>query len=283
MSGVTRRPLIAIAVLAVASLSGCATFTDNQVAARVGDTELSEDQLAALVREGTAADPSAIDTNRASEAQVAEVLNGFVLHEVLNADLARQGIFRAALGDDVTLDELRTAANDAIVTWQESPAVRPSDDDVATWYQSGTANSNLVCSAHILVATRAEADEVLDRLDAGEPFGNVAVDVSLDTGSAANGGALPCADVQTFATTYVSEFVAAALDAEIGVPVGPVESQFGFHVIRLRPLDDLQGAELDDVLAQPSVRFGFLTRSADVYINPRYGRLDPVAGIVPLG
>ena len=41
--------------------------------------------------------------------------------------------------------------------------------------------------------------------------------------------------------------------------------------------------ELDDLLQQPSVRFGFAARGADVYINPRYGAFDPASGVVPLG
>ena len=67
------------------------------------------------------------------------------------------------------------------------------------------------------------------------------------------------------------------------MPVGPIESQFGYHVIRLRPLDDVSATELDDLLQQPSVRFGFAARGADVYINPRYGAFDPASGVVPLG
>ena len=279
----TRRPLIALAVAATAVLSGCATFTDNDVAARVDTTELSESQLASLLQESAAAAGQPDDVDRVSGGNIAGLLNNFVLHEVLGAQLAAAGVDVSPLGDDLTLESLNEATTNVINTWQEAPAIRPTDDEIEAWYNSGPLAANLVCSAHILVETEDEANAAIARLDAGEAFGDVAADVSTDTVSAINGGALPCSDVQTFAGDFIPEFVEAALDAEIDVPVGPIESQFGYHVIRLRPLDDVSAAELDDLLQQPSVRFGFAARGADVYINPRYGAFDPASGVVPLG
>lgn len=86
-----------------------------------------------------------------------------------------------------------------------------------------------VCTAHILVATADEAADVLARLDAGEDFAVVATELSLDTGSGAAGGSLGCASP----TTYVPEFAAVTVTAEIGEVAGPVQSQFGFHLIRV--------------------------------------------------
>lgn len=86
-----------------------------------------------------------------------------------------------------------------------------------------------VCSAHILVATAEEATDVLTRLDAGEDFEALAIELSLDTGSGAAGGALGC----TSPATYVPEFAETTVTAEIGEVSDPVESQFGFHLIRV--------------------------------------------------
>ena len=81
-------------------------------------------------------------------------------------------------------------------------------------------------------------------------------EVSTDTGSGASGGALStratggaCTDVATFSSTYVPEFVAAALAAEVGVPTAPVESQFGYHVILVRPFAEV-GDEVVAALQQ---------------------------------
>jgi len=82
-----------------------------------------------------------------------------------------------------------------------------------------------VCVKHILVDTAAEAQTVIDRLAAGEDFAAVADEVSQDTGT--EGGDLGCAA----AGSYVDEFAQAALSATIGEVTGPVESEFGFHVL----------------------------------------------------
>ncbi len=82
-----------------------------------------------------------------------------------------------------------------------------------------------VCVKHILVATQEEADAAKARLAAGEDFAAVADEISLDTGSA--GGDLGC----TLARDYVDEFAQAALEAPLNEVVGPVQSEFGFHVL----------------------------------------------------
>lgn len=87
---------------------------------------------------------------------------------------------------------------------------------------------------HILVATEEEANDVINALNAGESFANLAKSVSTDTGSGAKGGELGWAPV----TTYVKEFQDAVKAAKIGDIVGPIKSQFGFHVIQVRARED---------------------------------------------
>ena len=84
-----------------------------------------------------------------------------------------------------------------------------------------------VCAAHILVVKEGEALDVLDRLEAGEDFGELARELSTDTGSGANGGELGCAPP----IRYVPEFGEAAMSADLGSPTDPVMSSFGYHVI----------------------------------------------------
>lgn len=87
------------------------------------------------------------------------------------------------------------------------------------------ATMTQVCAKHILVETTEEAEAVKVRLAAGEDFAAVADEVSLDTNT--EGGDLGCAS----AGSYVTEFAEAALAATIGEVVGPVETDFGFHVL----------------------------------------------------
>ncbi len=91
-----------------------------------------------------------------------------------------------------------------------------------------------VCVSHILVATEDEATGVIARVEGGEDFAAVAGEVSTDTGSGLNGGDLGC----TTPSDYVPQFADATLSAEIGEIVGPVQTQFGFHVIRVDSRDE---------------------------------------------
>lgn len=82
---------------------------------------------------------------------------------------------------------------------------------------------------HILVATEDEANAVIERLNAGEDFGDLARELSTDTGSGANGG-----DLGWFAASMMVEPFANAVEAmEPGTISAPVQSQFGWHVIKL--------------------------------------------------
>jgi hypothetical protein len=129
---------------------------------------------------------------------------------------------------------------------------------------------------HILVEERAQAEDVLARLDAGEPFADVAADTSTDPGSAAQGGSLGCAPLSTFRQQFIPEFVEGSLAAEVGVPTQPIESEFGHHVIRVTPFDELAG---DDILVS---RLIALADWHEVETDPEIGVWE-FPNVVPLG
>ena len=81
---------------------------------------------------------------------------------------------------------------------------------------------------HILVATEAEAKDIIAKLKGGAKFEELAK-TSLD-GSAANGGDLDWASP----ASYVPEFSKAMVALKKGeITQTPVQSQFGWHVIKL--------------------------------------------------
>jgi parvulin-like peptidyl-prolyl isomerase len=85
--------------------------------------------------------------------------------------------------------------------------------------------------AHILVGTQEEALKVIERLDAGEDFAALAQELSQDPGSAQNGGVYE--DIAQ--GQFVPEFEQAMfVDLQPGETTKtPVQTQFGFHIIRL--------------------------------------------------
>jgi parvulin-like peptidyl-prolyl isomerase len=96
---------------------------------------------------------------------------------------------------------------------------------------------------HILVATEEEAQDVMAALAEGESFAELARAVSIDTGSASSGGELGWAG----SGQYVAEFEDAVFNAEVGAIVGPVQSQYGYHIIQVhaREVRPLSADELD--------------------------------------
>jgi len=166
----------------------------------------------------------------------------------------------------------------------------PSAAELERRYDELPAGLGVLCVRHILVATRGEADDVLDDLDGGADFAELAAERSTDEGSAPNGGALgaeeqPCLDLSTARQSLDPAFVAGAFDARPGRPTAPVQSQFGWHVILARPFDEV-GSAIDSLYqsdTSPLPVDAYLA-TADVTVDSRYGTWDRSAdAVVPLG
>jgi len=100
---------------------------------------------------------------------------------------------------------------------------------------------------HILVDDEAKARTALDRIRHGESFGAVARDMSIDMGSAANGGDLGWAKP----TAYAPEFArAVAAFVPKGFDPDPVRSPFGWHVIEVLETRPAAFPAFDDVKAR---------------------------------
>jgi peptidyl-prolyl cis-trans isomerase C len=99
---------------------------------------------------------------------------------------------------------------------------------------------------HILVDTKEQAEAILASLKKGGKFEDIAKKQSKDPGSGANGGDLDWAA----AGNYVKEFSDAMVALAKGQVSGPVQSQFGFHIIRLDDVREAQLPSLEDVKPQ---------------------------------
>ena len=156
-----------------------------------------------------------------------------------------------------------------------------TDEAVQAVYDATYANAVPVTefnASHILVATEEEAVAVKARIDGGEDFAVVATETSSDS-SAANGGNLgwfgPGMMVETFE--------AAVVALEPGAVSVPIETQFGWHVIKLNetrmqaapPIDEVR----PDLVAQVQqeaiqARLDELTTTATI-TRPEEGAFDP--------
>lgn len=100
-------------------------------------------------------------------------------------------------------------------------------------------------ASHILVATQEEAVAIKARIDAGEDFAAVATETSTDS-SAANGGNLGWFGPGMM----VAPFEAGVLALEPGAVSDPVQTDFGWHVIKLNETRIKPAPVLDEVRAE---------------------------------
>ncbi len=107
-----------------------------------------------------------------------------------------------------------------------------TDDEALEYYETHRAEFEIpvmVRASHILLETEAAAQEVLELLRAGGDFAELAVEHSTDVYSAMMGG-----DLGFFSRgQMVPEFEEAVFSLAIGAISGVVETQYGYHVIRL--------------------------------------------------
>ncbi|HEX2043072.1 MAG TPA: peptidylprolyl isomerase [Acidimicrobiales bacterium] len=160
----------------------------------------------------------------------------------------------------------------------------PPDQAAKAYYDSHPDEFAQACVNHILVATKEEGDQVKGRLDAGEPFAEVAKQVSRDSGSAPQGGELGCF---TRDNQLVAEFAQAMFTQPVGQVGPPVQTQYGFHLILVKsrdvpPYDQVAAAARDKAVAAGQEKlanwFNGVIEKAEVDVNPQYGRFEKKGG-----
>jgi parvulin-like peptidyl-prolyl isomerase len=145
---------------------------------------------------------------------------------------------------DARLDELAAArgGNEAMGAWLAENAYtvesfkRSLEVDMLAARQVAGLTSGVpetaeqVHAAHILVATREEAESLASDLASGEDFGALAEAYSLDASTRPAGG-----DLGWFPPGYllVPEVEAAAWSTAPGETSGVIESGLGYHIVRV--------------------------------------------------
>ena len=130
--------------------------------------------------------------------------------------LKESGLTEDTLRSNIKFNQLRNKAIADSIT----------DEDIKAYYDQASMELK---ARHILVKDEETANEVIEKLNAGEDFATLAKELSEDTGSAENGGDLGWFTVGKM----VTEFNDAAYALEINEISKPVKSQFGYHIIQV--------------------------------------------------
>ena len=192
-----------------------------------------------------------------------ETPDGDPLQVKLQLDNERRGALagfaaEAAVADAVDEAQVKAAYDAQIAGFQPQPEYNAS---------------------HILVDSEEKAKALKTEIDGGAEFAAVATKNSSD-GSAANGGELGWFGLGQM----VPEFEAAVKDAAPGTVVGPVQTQFGWHLIRVNetressppPLDQVR-PQIEDQLRQQALQARLEALKAEATIERSETELPPAA------
>jgi len=122
----------------------------------------------------------------------------------------------------------------------------PTDDELATYLEANVSQYDQperIRASHILVADEATAQDLYARLLDGEDFSALASEYSVDTGTKDKGG-----DLDWFERgQMVTEFEDAAFALEVGEISEPIQTSYGYHIIKLADREAAYTPTLDDI------------------------------------
>lgn len=127
--------------------------------------------------------------------------------------------------------------------------VTATDKEIETYYNNNkssyTEKANTTHLQHILVKTEDEAKKVKKRITDGENFETVAKEVSLDPGTKDKGGDL--GEVTDNDSNYDQSFMAGAMALKDGQVSDPIQSSYGWHIIKCVKKTQYPVKKLEDV------------------------------------
>jgi peptidyl-prolyl cis-trans isomerase C len=181
-----------------------------------------------------------------NEEQKTQLLDQLINMEVVAQAAEKDGLAKdAELQSRLDLIRSQLLADAASTKYVEANPV--TDAEIKAEYDAQVANQPKQYRArHILVDDKAVADDVIKQLQGGADFAKLAKDKSKDS-SAANGGDLDWFSPQSM----VKPFADAVIALEKGqFTQAPVQSQFGWHVIKLDDVRTPEPPAYDDVKDQ---------------------------------
>lgn len=212
--------LIAVALLSLAP----SAFAAESVAT-VNGKQIKQSVYDYIAKDATA-------RGQKVDAQVKEaIVNKLVDSELVYQEAQKLGLDKQA--DYVAREELARRELLTSAYLQDYVKKNPiSDADTkAAYEQYKKAYGEKEFSArHILVKTEAEAKEIIAQLNKGGDFSKIAKEKSLDPGSKDKGGDLGWFSPATMVKPFSD---AVAVLPKGSVSASPVQTQFGWHVIKL--------------------------------------------------
>lgn len=223
------------------SLMATGLYADEaKVVATVNGTEITKetlDSVADMVRRSTQGDTT---DNKA------------ILDDLIITELARQEAQKSGLAEREDIKNKVKDFTDKLIlnawTQEKASSFKPSDEELKKAYEELTSGDNKFeyKARHILMKNKEEATAVIKELEGGVDFADLAKKKSTGP-SAPTGG-----DLGWFKSdAMVKPFSAAVSKMEPGtISKEPVQTQFGWHVIKLEERREVKQPEFDSLKPQ---------------------------------
>lgn len=180
-----------------------------------------------------------------------EVLFPGILDQLIDQALISDSLSTATESDParvrLTMENERWALLSNLVV-EQIAAKGVSDEDLQAAYDNKYGDvepTREFNASHILVETSEEALVLVESLNGGADFAELAKEKSTGP-SGPNGGALGWFGLGAM----VPPFEQAVVGMEVGAVSDPVQTQFGWHVIKLNETRDVPPPSLDDVRSE---------------------------------
>ena len=124
-----------------------------------------------------------------------------------------------------------------------------SDEEAKEFYNNNTQRykqGERVEASHILVESKDKADELYNQLQNGASFADLAKNNSIDNRSAENGGKLGFIEKGQF----IEKFEEVAFNLEVGTISEPVETEYGYHIIKVSDKKEASTKSFEEVKSQ---------------------------------
>lgn len=130
-------------------------------------------------------------------------------------------------------DEIKTSLIREEFTRIITDQIEKDQERLQEMYKEFTVN---VKASHILVSEEALASEIKSRIEAGEAFEDLVAEYSEDVGSVSDGGSLGYFS----RGTMPAEFDQVVFSMGVGEISNPVETQYGFHIIKVEDTQTIE-------------------------------------------
>lgn len=222
-------------ILSLATPAVAQDASADTVVARVGDTEITLGHMAALYA-----------SLPAEQRQLPpEMLWDGVLERLVQQEAVAQAAGTPSPFMELQLENERRSLLASSHVEKLAEGVEVTDEEIQAAYDArfaGFEPEKEYNASHILVETEEEAAALIEELNGGADFAELAREHS--TGPSGPGGG----ELGWFGLgRMVPEFEAAVVGLEVGEVSAPVQTQFGWHVVKLNDSRVPEAPALDEV------------------------------------